>query len=97
MNTLKKKGPSETFFRDQKDVGEMNFMFADKRDGIDEAVSLTRKLPIMKGTIVTELIRSRFITDVFAPAKIQQFLIELSNPKNCNVFLRSKTFEGQTN
>lgn len=48
----------------------MNFMFADKKDGIDEAVSLTRKLPLMSGTIVTELIRSNYITDVFAPAQI---------------------------
>lgn len=75
----------------------MNFMFADKKDGIDEAVSFTRKLPIMSNTIVTELIRSDYITDVFAPAQIQQFLIEMCKPKNCNVFLRSKSFEGKTN
>jgi insulysin len=68
LKELKRKGPSEIFFKDQKDVGEMNFMFADKKDGIDEAVSFTRKLPIMSNTIVTELIRSDYITDVFAPA-----------------------------
>ena len=48
----------------------MNFMFADKKDNIDQAVSFTRKMPIMSNTVIDQLIRSNYITDVFAPAKI---------------------------
>jgi len=70
LNELKKKGPSEEFFLDQKNVGKMNFMFADKKDNMDQAVSFTRKMPIMSDTIIDQLIRSNYITDVFAPAKI---------------------------
>lgn len=52
LNELKKKGPSEEFFLDQKNVGKMNFMFADKKDNMDQAVSFTRKMPIMSDTII---------------------------------------------
>ena len=48
----------------------MNFMFADKKDNMDQAVSFTRKMPIMSDTIIDQLIRSSYITDVFAPSKI---------------------------
>jgi insulysin len=70
LNELRKKGPSEQFFNDQLNVGEMNFMFADKKENIDEAVSFTRKMPLMSNTVVNQLIRSNYLTDVFAPAKI---------------------------
>jgi len=71
LNELRKKGPSEQFWIDQKNVGEMNFLFADKVDNIDAAVSFTRKMPLMSNTVIDQLIRSNYITDVFAPAKIQ--------------------------
>jgi insulysin len=35
LNELRKKGPSEEFYNDQKNVGEMDFMFADKKENID--------------------------------------------------------------
>ena len=48
IQKIKEVGPQEYYFREMKDIGSMNFQFADKKDGIDQAVSFTRKIPQFK-------------------------------------------------
>lgn len=43
----------------------MNFQFADKKDGIDQAVSFTRKIPQFNEGNIDQLIRSSYIIDDF--------------------------------
>ena len=43
----------------------MNFQFADKKDGIDQAVSFTRKIPQFNDDNMDQLIRGSYIIEDF--------------------------------
>jgi secreted Zn-dependent insulinase-like peptidase len=74
----------------------MNFQFADKKDGIDEAVGFTRDMPQFNDGNVDQLIRSHYIIDEFDKEQIKKYIDVLSRVDTLNVILRSKSFEGQT-
>ena len=74
----------------------MNFFFADKTENIDEAVKFSQSMAQMGDNVINQMIRSSYITDVFAPAQIQQYLIDMCRVDTFNIFIRSKQFAGET-
>lgn len=96
IHKIKEVGPQEFYFQEQKDIGAMNFQFADKKDGIDQAVSFTRKIPQHTEENIDQLIRSGYIRDEFDQDQIKKYIDVLSRTDTLNVIIRSKTFEGQT-
>lgn len=72
----------------------MNFQFADKRNGIDQAVSFTRQMPLFNDDNIEQLIRSKYIIDEFDQEQIKKYIDVLSRVDTLNIILRSKSFEG---
>mmetsp|Transcript_12503 Transcript_12503/g.21036 ORF Transcript_12503/g.21036 Transcript_12503/m.21036 type:complete len:243 (+) Transcript_12503:1089-1817(+) len=78
------------------DLGQMNFKFADKSRGISNCVALASRLQIFEDDNVSELIRSKYISDEFREEQIKEVADQLCLTERVSIFLRSKSFEGKT-
>ena len=91
---LHSKGPQLQIFDELKKVGELEFAFADKSDPADYCIKLTSKLQLIKDSVEyrTNLLRHQYVVEEFNPTQIQELSDLLADPKNVNIYFRSKQF-----
>ena len=96
LQNLRDAGPKEYLFNEMKDIGAMQFMFAEKNDSIATCKGLARSMPQFNDENVDQLIRARYVVDQFDQEKTREIAGMMCDPKNLNIYMRSKSFEGKT-
>ena len=79
-----------------KDVGQLNFRYADKGDAVSTVVNYARQMPQFDEKNIKELIRSKYTNDDFDLEATKMYADMLCKPENLNIFVASKSFEGKT-
>lgn len=93
---ISEAGPNEQFAKELRDVGNMRFMFADKKDAVNTCSDLARNMPQFNDENIDQLVRSKFTADEFDLEKTKEIAADFSNLEKLNIIMRSKSFEGKT-
>jgi insulysin len=96
IKNVEASGPQEYFFKENQDIGIMNFKFADKGGAIDTVTSLAGAMPKFTDDNVQDMIRVKHEIDEFDQEKCRMYAKLLCDPSNMNLILKSKDFEGKT-
>lgn len=95
-NKIREAGPQEYIFKENNDLGKMQFEFQDKVNAVNYCVGLASKLQFYDEAVTGEILRSEYILEEFNHEKLKSIAEELCNPAQMNILLRSKSFEGET-
>jgi insulysin len=91
---VRDKGAQQYVFDETKRVCEIEFDFLDKTCALDYTSRLASKMQHFTGdATLPYLIKHMYIVEEFNKERIQEMSCLLANPKNLNVYLRSKNFE----
>lgn len=73
----------------------MGFEFMDKGNALQTCVKYAGRMHIFNEGNMSNLIRSTMIADQFDVERLKSIIDAMCNPANVDIYLRSKTFEGQ--
>jgi insulysin len=77
-----------------KRVGEIEFDFLDKSKPLNYTIRLASKMQLFyEPEKLADIIRHQYIVEKFDPEMIQQMSNLLTDPKNVNIYIRSKSFD----
>ena len=96
FNTIREAGPQEFFFNECRQIGEIAFKFAEKSEAVEAVADLAERMHQFTDQNIDQLERSKYVVDVFDKDAIQKYADLLVKPEHLNVFLKSKSFSGQT-
>jgi insulysin len=65
LNNIREAGPQEYFFNECKDIGELSFKYADKKEAYTTCVGLARRIHQFTDENVGQLERSKYVVDKF--------------------------------
>lgn len=92
---LRDAGPQEYVFQEIRDLGEMQFKFADKTGPMRTCIGMASRMQIFDESNMDQIIRSKYGCDKFDHELIKQIAEELCKPEKCNIILKSKSFKDQ--
>lgn len=91
---VRDRGAQQYIFDETKRIGEITFDFLDKSTPMNYSSRLASKMQKFDtAETLPHLIRHSYITEVFDKELTQRMSEMLTDPKNVNIYLRSKTFE----
>ena len=91
---VRDRGAQEYIFNETKRVGEIEFDFLDKSNALNYTSRLASKLQhFSEPETLPHLIKHMYVVERFDKERTQEMSELLVNPKNLNIYLRSKTFE----
>lgn len=91
---LVEAGPQNFVFDECRSIGTIRFDYADKGSAIDYCVKMTKYMQHFSTLEdIPQIIRHRYIADVFDKERVQQMAAEIANPANTLVFFASKSFD----
>jgi hypothetical protein len=68
---IRDKGPQQYIFDELKQMGKINFDFADKKDGLGTCIRLAQKLQMFnKDEDLPEILKHQYIVEEFDSARI---------------------------
>jgi secreted Zn-dependent insulinase-like peptidase len=62
LYNIRDSGPSQDFFDEESEIGQMNFRFADRGKEMDSVIKFAQNMPQFTDSNVDEMIRSRYVT-----------------------------------
>lgn len=90
---VKERGVQDYVFDEYKRVGELEFDFLDKSKPLNYCIRLASKMQKFDtNETLAELIRHSYVVESLDKPRVQEMSDLLVNPKNLNIYLRSKTF-----
>jgi len=75
----------------------MSFEFSDKGGAMSTVVGMSRRLQFMTDETMPQILRSKYVADVYDPAQLKQFSELLTHTDNLMIFMKSKSFEENEN
>mmetsp|Transcript_1318 Transcript_1318/g.1693 ORF Transcript_1318/g.1693 Transcript_1318/m.1693 type:complete len:895 (-) Transcript_1318:261-2945(-) len=93
---LKAAGPQDFVYQECRDLGNLQFEFMEKSKAVSTCVNLSGRMQNFEDSNMDQLIRSKYTFDEFNKQQIEDISEMICDPINCNVNLKSKSFEGTT-
>lgn len=70
----------------------MSFEFADKGQTMSTVVSMSRRIQVMKEEDMSQILRSKYVSETYDPERIKEYSQLLTQTDNLLIFLKSKSF-----
>lgn len=90
LENLRKVGPQEWVFEEQKKIDELNFRFKPKENYMSYVQHLSHHMHLLRPEEMDKVLISRHVTPKFDPEGITYILDHMS-PSRCNIYLNSKS------
>lgn len=93
---VKESGPQQFVFDELKRIGEISFQFMQKGKAASVAQKYAGKMHYFEDSNVEKLLSAAYLHEAFDKEMTQKISEILTDPNNCYIQMKSKSFEGKT-